>query len=248
MGFLANRRRHVLVSFGLSLAALLAQQGIAPDEVQIHSELYTPKTESTFHAEARDVELGVVVRDNKGKPVAGLDRNDFEVYDSGKIQKITSFSVLNNPGVARATANTSGGESKHGALEQRPAIPAAAPPPRYIVLLFDDINQDNGSLGDDPIHAMDAGIEFVKNGIAPGDRVAVFSMSGGPLSPFTSDAAVLIAAMKKLRVHFMTPPRDPSGACPDMMPYEAYLIDNHKGTAAPGCRPPISSNIVAMPG
>ncbi len=46
---------------------------------------------ATIRVEARLVSLDVVVTDDKGDPVPGLNRNDFRVYENGVEQKIRDF-------------------------------------------------------------------------------------------------------------------------------------------------------------
>jgi VWFA-related protein len=53
----------------------------------------------------RQVELDVVVTDKSGKPVGGLQEQDFTVLDSGKPSKILSFQALSTPVSTAAAAN-----------------------------------------------------------------------------------------------------------------------------------------------
>jgi hypothetical protein len=73
--------------------ALAAAQSIAPDEIQVQAFPYIPPSSVTSRTQARLVEVPVMVRDGKQRAVAGLTRNDFEIYDSGKKQAVTTFSV-----------------------------------------------------------------------------------------------------------------------------------------------------------
>lgn len=52
---------------------------------------------ATFKAEVEYVEVDVVVTDDKGKPVRGLTRDDFELFEDGKRQTIANFTVVNIP-------------------------------------------------------------------------------------------------------------------------------------------------------
>ncbi|MEA2344458.1 MAG: hypothetical protein QOF63_2627 [Thermoanaerobaculia bacterium] len=49
------------------------------------------------------VNVDVTVTDRRGQPVAGLTRNDFEVFEDGKPQTITNFYLVENAGVHEAT-------------------------------------------------------------------------------------------------------------------------------------------------
>jgi Ca-activated chloride channel homolog len=44
-----------------------------------------------FKKEVEEVVLHAVVVDDQNRPITGLDRNNFEVYEDGKLQKLTSF-------------------------------------------------------------------------------------------------------------------------------------------------------------
>src|SRR5262245_19880962 len=45
----------------------------------------------TFKAGVDLVSVSVVVKNNKGKPVTGLARKDFELFDAGRMKSITDF-------------------------------------------------------------------------------------------------------------------------------------------------------------
>jgi len=72
---------------------LAAAQSIAPDEIHSHTVPYAPPSGITLRAEVRVVEVPTVVRDGLIHAVGGLTQDDFEIYDNGKKQAITVFSV-----------------------------------------------------------------------------------------------------------------------------------------------------------
>jgi hypothetical protein len=74
-------------------ASLLAQQGISPDEVRVSSRPYFPN-QPMIRVQTTEVRVAAVVRDARLKPVIGLQKQDFEIYDQGKKQTISGFSVL----------------------------------------------------------------------------------------------------------------------------------------------------------
>ncbi len=51
----------------------------------------------TFRAEVNYVEVDARVLDRDGKFVAGLTANDFQVFEDGKPQKVSAFSMVNIP-------------------------------------------------------------------------------------------------------------------------------------------------------
>ena len=51
----------------------------------------------TFQVEVNYVDVDVVVTDAQGNFVTGLTRDDFEVFENGKPQKIDTFSMVGDP-------------------------------------------------------------------------------------------------------------------------------------------------------
>ena len=75
--------------------------------------------------------VDVVVTDAHGNPVRGLTKDDFEIFEDGKLQPITNFSAID---VAPGAASAAGGvEPEVGEL------PAASAPHRRMVVFFVDI-------------------------------------------------------------------------------------------------------------
>ena len=78
---------------GCLTALALAQQGVPPDEMELHASAYIPPSQYALKTETRLVEVGVVVREANGHTVGGLTRDDFEVEDGGKKREITAFNA-----------------------------------------------------------------------------------------------------------------------------------------------------------
>lgn len=162
------------------------------------------------------VEVPVVVRDRNHKVVTGLHQSDFTIFDSGKKQDITAFSVENFVPA--------------GSVPPVPSAPGAKPaappphetPPRYVALCFDDLSTDPGSL----IQAKTAAKQFVKTALAPGDRVAVVTTAWPKSTEFVNDVPALVALIDKVRPNSRMSD-DASLDCPPIRPYEAYLIANN---------------------
>jgi VWFA-related protein len=155
----------------------------------------------------------VVVRDGRGRAVAGLQSGDFEIRDEGKKREIRSFTIETavHPDAAAAPSSSSAAPSSAAAAKQIRS--------RWIGLLFDDLNSAPGDL----ISARAAAQRFLKEGLQPGDHVAVFTTFGRQLLPFTTDTAAIAAALNQVSPHSKTPN---SGVCPSLTPYEAYVIIN----------------------
>jgi len=200
---------------------------LSPGEVHISSHPYQPQL-AVLHSEARLVEVEIVVRDSRGKPVKGLSRDDFEVLDSGKRREAVAFSVENN--ASQATAVGLQTEARAGP----PApVPPSVPVPaqslsarRSIALFFDDVNTPPGDLG----RAKIAASHFIKEELSAGDAIAIFDVSAGEVVRPTSDTNLLITAVQGLQSH----PRLSAGgigSCPRITVYQAYQISSGDPTA-----------------
>jgi VWFA-related protein len=204
----------------LAFLGLAAAQSIAPDEAHARTVPYVPPFPFRLRTEVDLVEVPVVVRDGQHRAVAGLTKNNFEVYDTGVRQTITAFSEQHFTSQADAGSGT------------KPAIVAAAPAgaagpkseprPRYVALCFDDLNMDPLALK--PVK--EAAERFVKTALVPGDRVAVATVAQSQDPEFTGDVPKLVERIAKVTNHQRT--NDESvQQCPHVRPYEAYLIANN---------------------
>src|ERR1039458_7460603 len=57
------------------------------------SEITTKEATISFTSRVNLVSVPVVVRDSKGRAVGGLEKDDFQLLDSGKPQIVAGFSV-----------------------------------------------------------------------------------------------------------------------------------------------------------
>jgi VWFA-related protein len=218
-----------LAVFCVTVTSASAPQEIDSDEVHTHSGPYLPNGAFGFRIDTKLVEIPVVVRDNRGRPVEGLRREDFEVFDVGRKQKITSFVVreYSRPGPLVMNAPVADAPGNAGKVESKGS-------PRNVALVFDDESVGFDNLTPDGLsRAVEAGTRFLHEGFSDGDRAAVFSLSQGPVSPLTTDTSKLIEAMKSLRIHRRLQP--PSLATGCLTPYGAYVAATRNGGgSAPG--------------
>ena len=111
-----------------------AQVGSAPDVGSKDQPL-------VFRSKVNLIMVPVVVRDKKGNAIATLHQEDFQLFDNGKPQVISSFSVEALaakaippiPPVRRTKAS-------------QPAEPSAAAPDRFIGFYIDDLHLEFGDL------------------------------------------------------------------------------------------------------
>lgn len=141
----------------------------------------------TFRADARLVRVSVVVHDGRGRPVSGLTREDFQLLESGREQKVSLFLV--EGGAARAA-----GGSSPGTFSNRIDGPGAT---GVTLILFDRLNTSYE-------HQMQARAHVIQylEQIRPDDRIGFYVLDGDALRVlhgFTRDSASLLDALKRAR-------------------------------------------------
>ena len=102
-------------------------------------EMTTTESEPNFKLEVERnvVQVRVVVRNAKGEPVDNLKKEDFLVFDKGKQQTISHFSVERAAAKQAQTSQTSMDAADLDAARQEEI--KAASPKRFLALYFDDI-------------------------------------------------------------------------------------------------------------
>jgi len=194
-------------------AAALIAQNTEQQEIRISAAPYVPRSGFALKTEIRLVDVGVVVRDDRGHAVAGLTKDDFQVLDNGKRHEITAFSTQTF--VAAGTPAAIAPKPADG----QPAPPPAPVKPRFVALVFDDMSMPPGDL----FHAKAAAKSFVKSGLAANDVAAVFTIFGGLELSFTADKTALTQAIDKV---VLRQRKLDSAGCPMLKEYDAYLIAN----------------------
>ncbi len=157
----------------------------------------------TISVSTRLVQVGVIARDKNG-PVADLTKDDFAVFDRGKSQEISIFTVESikpaPPPAQPLPQNT---------FSDLPQY-AATTPSSVTVVLLDNLNTLYGSAAGNyestPYWMEDLAlanakthlIEFIKQ-LNPQDRVAIYGLRDSlqVLCDFTSDRGQLLAILKK---------------------------------------------------
>lgn len=203
-----------------------AQQATPPPASAANApEMSTHDNPVPLESRVNLVPVRVVVRDSNGNAVPNLHREDFQLFEDGKPQIVSNFTVetlasLSSGGVV----GTDAGESKPA--ETPPAATGAGfqPPARFVALLFDDPHLNLQDL----MQARIAAGNYVDKYLAPTDRVAIFTVSGQMQTDFTDDRAKLHEKLSALLPRTVTA-GDPSQSadCPIMDYYEAVEIQDH---------------------
>lgn len=152
----------------------------------------------------------VVVRDANGKPVGGLQKEDFTVLDRGKQQSISQFE-------AESSATTSANQNV-ALVSGQGAVPSAKQMPnRFVALYIDTFNTTD----QDMVYLRKAADQYLAANMHARDRVALFT-SEKMLADFTDDPQQIHAAVNNLKVSARALPR--VHECPDLTDYQALRI------------------------
>ena len=201
------------------------QEPAPKPKTETGSEISQTESAATFKVRVNLVQVRVIVRDSSGKPIDNLTREDFLLYDQGKLQTISNFSV--------ETAQT---RLKRAATAAKAQEDAAAPgsttnkppvlPERFVALVFDDPHL---SLQDATFARSQAGKFLDSTGAT--DRVGIYTTSGQDTTEFTADKAALHRAILGVIPRPLTPQAIGS-ECPEVTHYMADQIENkHDSTA-----------------
>jgi VWFA-related protein len=167
-----------------AIAAVLAWSAVASSAQQ-------PASESI---EVRVVNVDVVVRDKAGKPVTGLTKDDFEIFENNKKQEITNLYEVRpstSPAGVIATPQPSSA-----------AVPAATEAPadtrrRNIVMFVD--NYSLAPFQRDKI--LKSLQKFIDDSVRPQDQVMLVlcTQQTKVITPFTSDRKLLQQGIESIK-------------------------------------------------
>jgi VWFA-related protein len=176
------KRNSLGIISAIGLIAATPLGAIAPSAASAYSQ-----HQAILRVTTRLVVVNVVVRDKKGEPIQGLTQDDFNLFDGGRPQKISFFSVQSGQSLQQSLqllpANTySNRASRQGDL-----------PGNATVILLDGLN----TRVQDRSYARHQVIRFLAQ-LQPQDRVAIYVLGRRltVLQDFTSDPAALLEAVE----------------------------------------------------
>src|ERR1700683_22808 len=154
---------------GAQNAQTTSPQNTAPQNT---AEMSSHDAPATFSTKVNLVMVPVVVRDGKGKAVGTLQKEDFQLFDKGKPQVISKFSVEKS-GEVVIPAEVATDEA---AIDKpdKSAAPAAPIAQRFVVYLFDDVHTSTADL----MQARNAADRHLTETLEPAARAAIFTTSG----------------------------------------------------------------------
>jgi VWFA-related protein len=203
-------------------SAASAQPVAASEKPEMNTHDSTVPLESRVNL----VPLRVVVRDAKGHIVANLRKEDFQVFEDGKLQDISHFSVETPASLAQTFARS---DPVAGSTEAEKPSPDFLPPSRFVAFLFDDVHIALQDL----MRTRIAATRFVDSSVEPTDRVAIFTISGQSQVDFTADRDKLRSALMGLMPRPVAAASSTgTGQCPPVDYYQASLYqDQHDPNA-----------------
>jgi VWFA-related protein len=165
------KRLVIAVLIGFTAAASLAQEVAESIEVRV-------------------VNVDVVVRDRAGKPVPGLTKADFEIFENGQKREITNLSEV------RASAPGAPAASATPVAAAAPAETPVEVRPRNIVMFVDNYSLDPFRR-DKVLQSLD---KFVGQ-LGPQDRVMLVlcTQKTTVITPFTTDRNAIRAGVETVK-------------------------------------------------
>src|SRR5579884_3429960 len=153
------------------------------------------------------VVVDVNVRDREGRPVEGLKKEDFTIFEDGKPQKIAVFEFQR---LTLEPLERAGGTPSPARPLAQPAPPAmpprstrGAPVPRYqdrrLLVFFFDLSAMSAA---DQIRAQEAALKFLNQNMTRADLVSIMTFSSRlqVIQDFTDDRDRLTEVIRGLRV------------------------------------------------
>lgn len=176
--------------------------------------------EFTFRVPVDVVVVNATAQDEKGNPVRDLRKEDFRIYEDGQPQPIHTFSV------ETYTSRRQQVQADERNQNRPPGEPNQAEPgeARFISIVFDDIISPSFA---DLAKSVEAVKQFVREGMAPSDLVAMMSASGRYVNSFTGDRSEILDQLNTVHTKFNYS-QPASFECPKLSSGEALEMSrNH---------------------
>jgi VWFA-related protein len=138
-----------------------------------------------------EVPVDVIVRDKAGRPVKGLSAADFEVYENGVLQPITSVRLVTRElaEADAATKRTAPSEPAAGLTASENVLTGTT----TTALVFDRLSPETRP------RARDAALNYVNENLKADSRMGIYitGLSLDVLQPLTQDARLVRAAVER---------------------------------------------------
>jgi VWFA-related protein len=187
------------LAFALTLAALgggllSAQQPAAPQQPpaqqQPGAQAPADQPPVTFRVEVNYVEVDAVVTDGQGVPVRDLTKDDFELFEDGRRQDVTSFSLINIP-IERAERPLFAAAPIEADVQDNDSVEG-----RIYLIVLDDLHTDFTRTP----RVRTAAVRFIEQNFGTNDMAAVaFTGRAGDGQDFTNNPRLLINSINKFQ-------------------------------------------------
>lgn len=166
-----------------------------------------PQERPTFSTTTNVVVVNVTVLGRNGMPVENLAKEDFQVFEDGKLQRISAVDFQHLSGAPLPEVNENSGVNRNAVatakLSPLPNVPAANPVTRYqdrrlMIMLFDFSSMQPA----EQIRAKNAAIQFLSHQMTTSDTVSImtFGTELDTLLDFSSDRDLLINTIQRFRI------------------------------------------------
>jgi VWFA-related protein len=167
-----------------------------------------PQQHPTFSTTTNIVIVNVTVLDRSGKPIENLKKDDFEIYEDGKLQKLQAVDLQHLANTVRPPIEQ---ELKQRDAQQpkgyNPEAEKAAAQSEFLskyqdrrlmVMLFDFSSMQPA----EQIRAKNAAIQFLRSQMTASDMVSIMAYGTAlkTVQDFTADRDLLIATIDKFRI------------------------------------------------
>jgi VWFA-related protein len=157
----------------------------------------------TFSSTLNLVVVNVSVTSRNGQPIPNLTKNDFQLYEDGKLQPLQSvdYQRLGNTPLPAFNANPNPGANRpfvNATLETAPPVSPQYQNKRLIILLFDLSSMEAA----EQIRARDAALRFLDRQMTANDMVSimVFGNDLKTVQEFTADRERLNAVIRGFHI------------------------------------------------
>jgi VWFA-related protein len=176
---------------------VVALMSISLCSIKIESQVAGQQEKSeTIKIRSTEVFVDAVVFDRKNRLIPDLAQQDFDVYEDGVLQEVTSFHVVRSA-AKQSALDASKRKSKAVVVETESPATHEMPLNLTIILLdYSTTRFENQKL------VREASIKYVEQRLQPNDFMAVFILGNGLrlVTDFTNNKSRLVEALKKTEI------------------------------------------------
>lgn len=186
----------LLLSFCILLPTLAQTKPADPPQLPQTSADKSDDKDDVVKITTNLVQVDAVVTKD-GRPVANLTADDFEIYEDGRKQAISSFAYISNTTNSTSQPSQPRKDAKNN-IDEVPYVPVKPNEARRMMaFVVDDLGLSAESMSQVRRQLR----KFVAEQLQPNDLIAIIRTSGemGALQQFTSDKRLLTRAVDQLR-------------------------------------------------